>query len=61
MGPVAKQGVESSLDSVVSRPSGSQKDRGYLSVAELPCMRMGQPAAKTEPRSGLSAWVCHKL
>ena len=57
---VAKWGVEPSWDSVVSGPSGSQKDRGCLSAAELPGIGAGKPAAETEPRRGLSARGCHK-
>ena len=43
-------------DSVVSGHAGSQKDQGWLSVAELAGIRAGKLATETEPRSELSAW-----
>ena len=53
-------GWNPSWDSVVSGSSGSQKDQGCPSAAELPGIRLGKPAANSEARSGLSAQGCHK-
>ena len=48
-------------DRVVSDPTGSQKDWGCLSVAEIPGIGVGKPTTDIELRSELSTQSYLKL